>query len=55
MLSTVREAMDRDYQIVVLRDASADPDPDTHAFLTGTIFPWHASVIEVGDLPDLLI
>lgn len=53
VLSTVREAMDRDYQIVVLNDASADPDPDTHAFLTRTIFPRHATVIDVNDLKDL--
>lgn len=39
VLSTVREAMDRDYQLVVLDDATADPDPATHAFLTATIFP----------------
>jgi nicotinamidase-related amidase len=30
VLSTVREAMDRDYQIIVLNDASADPDPNSH-------------------------
>lgn len=53
VLSTVREAMDRDYQIVVLNDASADPDPDTHAFLTSTIFPRHATVIDVSDLREL--
>jgi nicotinamidase-related amidase len=39
VLSTVREAMDRDYRIVVLEDATADSDPDTHAFLTASIFP----------------
>ena len=54
VLSTVREAMDRDYRIIVLGDASADPDPDTHAFLTSTIFPRHTTVIDVGDLHELL-
>jgi hypothetical protein len=29
VLSTVREAMDCDYRIVVLEDATADSDPDT--------------------------
>lgn len=53
VLSTVREAMDRDYQIVVLNDASADPDPDTHGFLTTTIFPRHTTVIDVNDLHQL--
>jgi nicotinamidase-related amidase len=50
VLSTVREAMDRDYQIVVLDDATADPDPDVHNFLTTRIFPRHGSVIDVDDL-----
>jgi nicotinamidase-related amidase len=53
VLSTVREAMDRDYRIVVLEDATADPDPDTHAFLTNTIFPRQASVIAVDELNDM--
>ena len=53
VLSTVREAMDRDYRIVVLNDASADPDPDTHAFLVNKIFARFATVIDVNDLPEL--
>lgn len=53
VLSTVREAMDRDYQIVVLNDACADPDADVHAFLIGRIFPRYATVIGVDDLPEL--
>lgn len=53
VLSTVREAMDRDYQIIVLDDACADPDPETHAFLTGHIFARHASVLGVDDLHQL--
>jgi nicotinamidase-related amidase len=54
VLSTVREAMERDYRIVVLNDASADPDPEIHAFLTGTLFPRHTAVIDVQDLDALL-
>ena len=50
VLSTVREAMDRDYRIVVLEDACADPDAEVHAFLHGRIFPGRASVISVADL-----
>jgi nicotinamidase-related amidase len=53
VLSTVREAMDRDYRIVVLNDACADPDPDSHTFLTGRIFPRHTTVIDVTELPGL--
>lgn len=54
VLSTVREAMDRDYRIIVLADACADLDADTHAFLTGTMFPRHATVIDVAELPSVL-
>ena len=53
VLSTVREAMDRDYRIVVLSDGCADPDPETHAFLTERIFPRYASVITVAELSSL--
>ncbi len=50
VLSTVREAMDRDYRIVVLGDACADRDPATHTFLTGTLFPRTAHVTTVDAL-----
>lgn len=53
VLSTVREAMDRDHRIVVLRDACADRDPATHEFLTGTLFPRTAVVVDVAELGGL--
>ncbi|WP_410674984.1 cysteine hydrolase [Amycolatopsis sp. cmx-4-68] len=53
VLSTVREAMDRDYRIVVLRDACADRDRATHDFLTGTLFPRTAVVVDVAELGGL--
>ena len=53
VLSTVREAMDRDYRIVVLSDGCADPDPETHAFLTERIFPRYANVVTVDELSGL--
>jgi nicotinamidase-related amidase len=53
VLSTVREAMDRDYRIVVLDDASADPEPGTHAFLTSTIFARYTTVVDVDGLREL--
>jgi len=55
VLSTVREAMDRDYRIVVLRDGCADPDPEVHAFLTERIFPRYAAVITVAELAGLWV
>ncbi|WP_396126817.1 cysteine hydrolase family protein [Amycolatopsis sp. FBCC-B4732] len=53
VLSTVREAMDRDYRVVVLRDACADREAATHDFLTGTLFPRTCSVVDVAGLGDL--
>lgn len=54
VLSTVRDAADRDYQVFVLRDASADPAPDVHDFLNERIFPSQAEVITVADFDAAL-
>ena len=54
VLSTVRDASDRDYRVVVLADATADPEPDVHAFLTERIFPRQADVVTVAELDGLL-
>jgi len=54
VLSTVRDAADRDYQVLVLADASADPEPGVHDFLTHKIFPRQADVITVAELAGLL-
>jgi nicotinamidase-related amidase len=54
LLSTVRDAHDRDYRLFVLADASADTDPEVHEFLTTKIFPRQAEVIAVADLEGLL-
>jgi nicotinamidase-related amidase len=54
VLSTVRDAHDRDYRLFVLADVSADPEPGVHEFLTERIFPRQAHVIELADLPGLL-
>jgi nicotinamidase-related amidase len=53
VLSTVREAMDRDYRIVVIADLCADPDADTHRFLTGRLFPRHTIVVTADALSGL--
>lgn len=53
VLSTVRDAMDRDYQIFVLADACADPNAAAHTALTETIFPAYTTVVGVDDLPSL--
>jgi nicotinamidase-related amidase len=54
VLSTVRDAYDRDYQVFVLSDASADPQSQVHEFLIQQIFPRQARVIAVADLGILL-
>jgi nicotinamidase-related amidase len=54
VLSTVRDAADRDYRVYVLADASADPVPGVHEFLTEKIFPRQARVITLADLEQLL-
>jgi nicotinamidase-related amidase len=54
VLSTVRDAADRDYRLFVLADAVADPDSGVHAFLIEKIFPRQADVITTGDLERAL-
>jgi nicotinamidase-related amidase len=54
VLSTVRDAADRDYQVFVLADATADPEPTVHSFLIERIFPRQAQVIRVAQLDGLL-
>jgi nicotinamidase-related amidase len=54
VLSTVRDAHDRDYRLYVLADATADPRPEVHEALIGKVLPLQAEVIEVADLEGLL-
>jgi len=54
VLSTVRDAADRDYRVFVLADATADPEPGVHGFLTERVFPRQAQVITVAQLDGLL-
>jgi nicotinamidase-related amidase len=54
VLSTVRDAADRDYQVFVLADGSADRQPDVHDFLIERIFPRQADAITIAELPELL-
>jgi len=54
VLSTVRDASDRDYRVLVLSDATADREADVHSFLIERIFPRQAEVITTAQLADLL-
>lgn len=44
VLSTVREAADKDYQLTVLSDCCADSDPQVHETLLTKVFPRQADV-----------
>lgn len=54
ILSTVRDAHDRDYRLFVLADVSADPRPGVHEFLIEEILSRQADVITLDALPALL-
>lgn len=49
VLSTLREAADRDYRLTVLSDACADRDAEVHRVLTEKVFPRQADVVTVGE------
>lgn len=49
VLSTLREAADKDYQLTVIADCCADRDEEVHRVLTTKVFPRQAEVISVAD------
>jgi nicotinamidase-related amidase len=49
ILSTVRDAADMDYRIIVLSDGTADRDEESQLFLTGKIFPRQADVLTIDE------
>jgi len=49
VLSTIREAADKDYQISVLADCCADADEEVHRVLTIKVFPRQADVLNVAE------
>jgi len=49
VLSTVREAADKDYRLTVLSDGCADGDPEVHRVLTTKIFPRQAEVMTIEE------
>ena len=54
VLSTLRQAADLDYRLVVLADACLDADPEVHRVLTQKVFPRQADVLTVGQWMDQL-
>jgi nicotinamidase-related amidase len=49
VLSTLREAADRDFRLTVLHDACADRDDEVHRVLTEKVFPRQADVVTVDE------
>jgi nicotinamidase-related amidase len=49
VLSTTREAADKDYGITILSDACADADEEIHRVLINKIFPRQAEVMTVDE------
>jgi nicotinamidase-related amidase len=49
VLSTLRQAADLDYRLIVLADACLDADPEVHRVLTEKVFPRQADVRTVAE------
>jgi nicotinamidase-related amidase len=49
VLSTLRDAADQDYRLVVIKDCCADADPEVHRVLTEKVFPRQADVIGLDE------
>ncbi len=54
VLSTIRDAADRDYRLLVLADCCADPDAEVHRVLMEKVLPRHAEVIDLEAFARLL-
>ena len=49
VLSTLREAADKDYRITVIADCCADGDEEVHRVLTTKVFPRQADVVTLEE------
>ncbi|TWI98185.1 nicotinamidase-related amidase [Mucilaginibacter frigoritolerans] len=49
VLSTIREASDKDYRLTVLADCCGDPDEETHRVLTTKVFTRQAEVLNIDN------
>lgn len=51
VLSTARDAVDKDYRVVVLSDGTFDRDPEVHRVLTEKVYPaQQAAVVTIDEL-----
>ena len=49
VLSTLREAADKDYELMVLADGCLDPDEEVQRVLLSKVFPRQADVVRVAE------
>ena len=54
VLSTVLEAADRDYRLIVVKDCCADLDADLHDMLVDKVFPRQATVVSADQLTQAI-
>jgi nicotinamidase-related amidase len=54
VLSTVCQAADLDYRLVVVRDCCADPDAEAHAVLLDIVIPKRAAVVTTAEFAAAL-
>jgi nicotinamidase-related amidase len=52
VLSTLRDASDRDYRLTVLADGCTDSNPTVHRVLTEEVFPMQARVVTAAEWAD---
>jgi nicotinamidase-related amidase len=52
ILSTVRLAVDLDYQLIVVEDGCADRDPEVHKLLMEKVFPRQATVVSSKEMVE---
>lgn len=54
LLTTVRQAFDLDFRLIVASDCCADPDADAHMALLEKVLPQHAEVLTSAAAKQLL-
>jgi nicotinamidase-related amidase len=54
VLSTIRDAADRDYRLILLSDCISDPQQDLHTVLMEQVFAGQADIITTAGLHALL-
>lgn len=54
VLSTIRDAADQDYRLIVIGDCCADMDPEVHRVLTEKVFPRQADLVGLDGFAELI-